>query len=81
MKNYEEVLKVKEQVQHDLFQIEGVTGVDIGRNTEDANDSKEEYYLKIFVRSRAEILTKQLIPQSIQGISTQVVERTFKLNN
>jgi hypothetical protein len=78
--NRDEIRRVKERIEGDLLKLPGVTGVDIGYKQKSGKNT-DQLSIRVFVtkkKKESEIPPDQLIPRDIQGVPTDVIERTFK---
>ena len=80
MTTREKVRCVKQQVEDDLLKIPGVVGVDIGCKVIDGKKT-DILAILIYVEEKKENVHEQhMIPNQIQGIPTDVIQRKFELH-
>jgi hypothetical protein len=76
----EEIREVKDEVEADLFELPGVMGVDIGPKYVDGVET-DVLAIRIYVQRKEAVPEEYVIPAFIQGIPTDVVERSFGLHS
>lgn len=79
MTKIEEIQRVKKEVELDLMQRPGVTGVDIGPKCVDGQDTGI-LAIRIYVERKEDLPEELALPKEIQGIPTDVIERSFTLH-
>lgn len=77
LEDLEEVRRVKEAVESDLMQWPGVTGVDVGRKRVGGQETGA-LAIRIYVQQKRDLPQELALPTEIQGIPTDVVERSFE---
>ena len=75
----EDVRRVKSQVESDLLSRPGVTGVDIGTKTVNGVPTGQPAII-VYVNKKGGVPANEMIPKDIQGVPTDVVERSFELH-
>jgi hypothetical protein len=75
----EEIRRVKDEFELDLMQLPGVTGVDIGPKYVDGQDTGI-LAIRIYVERKEDLPEELTLPKEIQGIPTDVIERSFSLH-
>jgi hypothetical protein len=73
------ILAAKESIEDELLQRPGVTGVDVGYKYV-GGQRTEEIAIRVLVRSKKNVPRAQQVPETIDGIPTDVIERTFELH-
>lgn len=71
MKTMEEAIKAKTAVEGELLKRPGVTGVDVG-------ETSGAPVIRIYVEDKAG--ADKGLPQDIEGVPVEIVERRFKLH-
>jgi hypothetical protein len=82
MASITEIKRVKASVEKDLLQLDGVTGVGIGEKITDGKRTGENC-IRVYVKKKepkSKVSKEQMIPDNINGIPTDVVEREFELH-
>lgn len=80
-KTREEIRSIKDRIEGDLLKLPGVTGVDIGEKHVEGRPTGE-LAIRVLVRSKKApntIPATELIPPTIEGVPTDVIERDFQL--
>ena len=80
-KTREEIRRIKARIEGDLLKLPGVTGVDIGEKHVGGKPTGE-LAIRVLVRSKTPADTVppgELIPHTIDGVPTDVIERDFEL--
>lgn len=80
-KTREEIRRTKARVEGDLLKLPGVTGVDIGEKHVGGTPIGE-LAIRVLVRSKKPadaVPPGELIPPTIDGVPTDVIERDFGL--
>ena len=73
------IRRIKEEVEAQLLSLPGVTAIDIG--TKYVGGKKTSVVaIRVFVQKKQDVPPEQTIPGEIQGVPTDVVERTFVLH-
>lgn len=79
MEKLAETLQVKESVEDELLKRPGVTAVGVGYKYVNGQRT-DEISVQVFVRrKRKNVPRKQMVPKTINGVPTDVIERTFVL--
>src|SRR5664279_374210 len=79
MKAVPEIVRVKESVEAALLKQPGVTGVDVGYKYV-AGKRTEEIAIRVLVAKKKKTVSKgEKIPDTIEGVKTDVIERTYEL--
>ncbi len=80
MKPLSEVVSVKESVEEELLKQPGVTGVDVGYKYTNGKRT-DEIAIRVSVAKKTDkIPADQKLPPEIDGVKTDVIERTFELH-
>lgn len=79
MKILSEMRKVKELNEADILSRPGLNGVDIGYKYVGGKKT-DELAIRVFVEKKKDVPLNEKIPETIQGIKTDVIARNFKLN-
>src|SRR5712692_5831152 len=79
MPTLSEIVAVKESVVADLLKRLGVTGVDVGYKYVGGKRT-DEISVRVLVREKKDVPADERIPETIQGIKTDVIQRTFVLH-
>ena len=79
MKRLEEIERVKEEVEDALLELPGVTGVDVGRKYV-GGVKTDVLAIRVYVQEKRDVPKADSVPEQIQGIPTDVVERRFVLH-
>jgi catechol 2,3-dioxygenase-like lactoylglutathione lyase family enzyme len=72
------IIEMKEAAERELLARDGVTGVDVGFKYV-AGSRTDTIAIRVFVRTKRDVPEADLIPRSIDGFPTDVIERTFEL--
>ncbi|MCA9929008.1 MAG: hypothetical protein KC419_11040 [Anaerolineales bacterium] len=80
MKSLEEIQRIKDEVEDDLFQHDGVTAVDIGPKYIGGKKT-DIIAIRIYVVEKKDVPEADALPREIQGVPTDVQERRFTLHN
>jgi len=81
MKTYNEIVQVKDTREPEILEREGVTGVDVGYKYVDGKKT-DELAIRVYVQKKkppAELSRSERIPKTMNGVKTDVIERTFVL--
>ena len=76
MKALEEARRVKTEVEKELLNLPGVTGVDVGSKIV-AGNKTDIVAIRVYVKEKRDVPEGQAIPRQIRGIPTDVIERRF----
>src|SRR5260370_22290689 len=77
--NIDEITKIKAQAEDDLLKRPGVTAVDVGYKYVDGVKANE-IAIRVHVEKKKKDVPKaELIPKEIDGVKTDVLERTYEL--
>ena len=71
------IINIKQVVEAELLKRPGVTGVDIGRK-EVGGKPTDIIAIRVLVAEKKDVPPEQTIPQTINGVPTDVIQRTFK---
>jgi hypothetical protein len=81
LKSLEEVRRVKTRAEKDLLTLPGVTGIGIG-NKITRGKMTELLAIQVFVKKKdPDISPANCVPAEIDGVPTDVIERTFVLHS
>ena len=76
----EEIQLIKQSIEADLLKLPGVTGVDVGYKEVGGNKT-DILAIRVYVQiKRKEVPPEEMIPEQIQGVPTDVIQRTFVLH-
>lgn len=75
----DEVRRVRADAERDLLKLPGVTGVDVGYKRVGGKITRTPAIL-VYVKKKRDVPAQEAIPKQIQGIPTDVVERSFELH-
>ncbi len=78
-KSLEEIRRIKERAEADLLRRPGVTGVDIGPKIVNGQDTGQQA-IRVYVSNKHDVPENETIPQEIDGVPTDVIERVYKLH-
>lgn len=82
MTSIDEVRRIKAEAERALLALPGVTGVDIGFK-EVGGRKTDTWAIRVLVEKKKELETippEERIPEQIDGIPTDVIERSFRLH-
>ena len=79
MKTYSEMRKIKENSETGILSRPGLTGMDIGYKYVGGKKT-DDLVIRVFVENKKDVPEEEKIPQTIQGIKTDVIQRTFVLH-
>jgi hypothetical protein len=80
MPDVQRIRQLKRQVQSDFLKRPGVTGVDVGPKIVGGRRT-EELSIRVFVAEKKKrVPTDEKIPDEIEGVKTDVIQMTFKIN-
>jgi hypothetical protein len=79
-KSLSEIRRVKEQVEARLLALPGVTGVDVGYK-QVGGKATDVLAIRVYVEKKKDVGPAQAVPDEIEGIPTDVIERRFVLNS
>lgn len=80
MKSLEEITKIKTEVEKELLQLPGVTGVDVGYKYVGGKKT-DILAIRVYVKKKRDVSGKDAIPKRICDIPTDVIEREFVLHS
>jgi len=80
MHDIDDVRRVKDEVAAELMRLPGVTGVGVGHKIVDGRKTPE-LAIRVYVNEKMSMPPETSIPKDIQGIPTDVVERSFVLHS
>jgi hypothetical protein len=75
----EEILRIKQEAEPELLKLAGVTGVGVGYKVV-SGQRTGQLAIIVYVRHKGEVPAEQMVPEQIQGVPTDVVERRFTLH-
>lgn len=78
MKNTAEIRPAKQAAEADLLKRPGVTGVDIGRKYV-RGEKTDELAIRVYVEKKGDVAEKDKVPETIEGVRTDVIQRKFVL--
>lgn len=76
----EEIRRIKEAAEAELLKLPGVTGVDIGFKTVRGKPT-DVMAIRVYVDRKRNVPAEQEIPTQIQGVPTDVIERSYGLHH
>ena len=79
MEPSERMRSIKQNAEGDLLKRPGVTGVDIGNKIVNG-DETGELAIRVYVAKKKDMPAGKAIPATIEGVKTDVIERTFVLH-
>ena len=79
MKSIDEIRRIKAEVEGELLKLPGVIGVDVG-NKYIGGKKTNIKAIRILVKEKKEVSEENCVPEEIQGVPTDVIERSFKLH-
>lgn len=77
-----EIRPIKQSVEADILKGKGITGIDIGKKIVEGKKT-EDLAIRIYVekkKAKEDIPKNELIPKTIKGVKTDVIERKFVLH-
>lgn len=74
-----EILQIKKAVEAELLQRPGVTGVDVGYKYVNGQKT-DQIAIRVLVEEKKDVPPEQRIPNTIQGVKTDVIERKIVLH-
>jgi hypothetical protein len=81
MKPLPEIIKAKESVEANLLKQPGVTGVDVGYKYVGGQRTDEISIRVLVEKKKKTIPEKERVPETIEGVKTDVIERRFELHH
>jgi hypothetical protein len=78
-KSLDEIIHLKNEVEAELLKLPGVTGVDVGYKYVDGKKT-DVLAIRVYVQKKRDMPEKDAIPQMIQDVPTDVIERHFILH-
>jgi hypothetical protein len=75
----DEIRHVKEEAETELLERPGVTGVDIGYKYV-SGEKTDVLAIRVYVAEKKQVPEEEAIPDQIEGIPTDVIERRFFLD-
>src|SRR5262245_36202288 len=78
MPSLDEIRRVKESAEAGLLGRPGVTGVDVGYKVVGGKRT-DELSIRVYVKKKMDVPPAESIPLTIEGVKTDVIERTFVL--
>lgn len=79
MKNTAEIRPAKQAAEADLLKRPGVTGVDIGHKYV-RGEKTDELAIRVYVEKKGDVAEKDKVPETIEGVRTDVIQRKFVLH-
>jgi hypothetical protein len=79
MKTLTEMRALKQTAEVGILGRPGVTGVDIGNKIVDGKIT-DELAIRVFVAKKRDVPDNEKLPKTIQGVKTDVIERTYVLH-
>lgn len=79
MKTMDEALQIKAEVEPDLINKPGVTGIDVGYRVVDGKRT-EEPAIRVYVANKEAAVKALSLPGEIQGVAVEIIERKFELH-
>ena len=79
MNRIHDIRPVKLSAEADLLKRSGVTGVDIGKKIVKGQKT-DELSIRVYVEKKKDVPKEKAIPEEIDGIKTDVIQRKFVLN-
>ena len=80
MESVEKIAEIKARVEDELLQRPGVTGVDVGYKYVGGKKT-DEIAIRVHVEKKKKTVPeKERIPEEIEGVKTDVLERTYELH-
>ncbi|MCP4428566.1 MAG: hypothetical protein GY803_29120 [Chloroflexi bacterium] len=80
MKSMEEIQRIKDEVEDELLQRDGVTAVDVGPKYV-GGEKTDAIAIRIYVVEKKDVPETDALPREIQGVPTDVRERRFTLHS
>lgn len=74
-----EIRRIKSDVEEDLLNLPGVTGVDVGYKSV-GGQKTDVLAIRVYVREKKDVPEGEAIPEQIQGFPTDVIQRRFVLH-
>lgn len=74
------VRAVKAEIEAQVLQRPGVTGVDTGYKVVGGRKT-DQLCIRVYVKKKQDVAESELIPREIKGIPTDVIERRFVLHS
>lgn len=78
MKNTAEIRPTKQAAEADLLKRPGVKGVDIGHKYTGGKKT-DELAIRVYVEKKGDVAEKDKVPEMIEGVRTDVIQRKFVL--
>ncbi len=79
MTTIDEIRRVKKESEGELLELPGVSGVDIGHKIV-AGKETDLLAIRVYVEEKRDVPQEEAIPEEIQGVPTDVIERKFFLH-
>lgn len=79
MKNTAEIRPAKQAAEADLLKRPGVTGVDIGHKYV-RGEKTDELAIRVYVEKKGDVAEEHKVPETIEGVRTDVIQRKFALH-
>ncbi len=80
MKSLLEIVQVKEAAEKELLGRPGVTGVDVGFKYVDGKRTPEVSIRVLVEKKKKQVSKAEMVPDAIEGVKTDVIERVYKLH-
>ncbi len=75
----EEVLRIKEEFEEMILNLNEVNGVDIRFKSED-DDDLSNFFIIVYVSNKKKVMGNDILPGEVKGIPVVVEERSFVLH-
>jgi hypothetical protein len=79
MPSVEQIRPIKRRAESELLSKKNVQAVDIGRKLI-AGEKTDELSIRVYVAKKEDVAKKDLVPPELEGIKTDVIERTIVLH-
>lgn len=79
MKTLNEIQPIKQDIEKDFLSRPGVTGVGIAKKIKGGKIT-DELSIRVYVEEKKDVPKDEMIPKTIKGIKTDVIERKFVLH-
>jgi len=79
MKSIDEIRRIKAEVEGELLKLPSVVGVDVGYKYIGGKKTNV-IAIRVLVKEKKEVSEEKSVPKEIQGVPTDVIERSFKLH-
>lgn len=78
MQDLDRIRRIKEEAEAELLAIPGVTGVDVGYKHVGGKKTGV-LAIRVYVEKKGDVPEENVVPQQIQGVPTDVIQRRFAL--